>query len=60
MAPEGTCEVQKAQLDAKHNSKESDFERDSDRDTKVLSHEKKFARAMIVASAKWLRSIPEQ
>ena len=49
----------KAQLETMHSSKESDFERDCEGNTKVLWNTKKLPRAAI-SRAKWLRSTPER
>ena len=58
MARNGACESHKAQLGAMHSLKPSDFERDCEGQTKVLSNTLKLVRAAIL-SASWLRSMPE-
>ena len=49
----------KAQLEAMHNSKHSDSNRDLEGNTKGLPKTKTLARA-VISSAKWLRITPEQ
>ena len=58
MAPYSACEVPQSTARSMHNSRQSDFERDCEGNTKVLSNTKKLARAMNFHALKSFEAYP--